>query len=639
MLNTSNQLQQTTIMCMLLVMHMMTSMLSAQSSKLWPEAVEGLVEYDRTEFEIFNQRKAILRQQTLYHIYHSDKKGRGRVVVEESTFKSCRKISITLLDMNNKVIRKSSSDDIKKAEITPGYALYSDSKYQYIEEFSQAALPYKVLIETEVEYRSLFFWPDWYPQDDIPVLHASYKLILHEDIDYSVSASGLSPTPETGREGGKTVHLWKLNVLEPRLQEDFVSPDDRFQIKLIFKPNRFELAGNTGYSKSWDDFARWYAGLLAGRQSLPGDAILQIKQMLKPLSSDREKIAVLYRFLQDYTHYVAIHLGIGGWQPHSAESVFRNKYGDCKDLSILMVAMLEVAGIKAYPALARFKDSGLVDPDFPSNQFNHCIAAVPLPDDTLFVECTADYQAAEVAGRNLEGTHVLMITENGGELVRIPESPASSNRLATHVKGSLTSTGMLKLDGNSSASGNWAGYLRGNLAERKSEEATEWLERFVGRYFPRLSFDQVAVANIKDSLSLPVDIEFTTAISNAAATSGRRLFFNANLFSRITSDNIPDEAVDERRLPVFYFFANQRSDSVTVKIPLGYSLESSPKAQTLETPFGHYRTAFSFKGGKLTYFRELELTRTQIDTSEYGDYLAFLNQISKNDKAKFVFKR
>ena len=40
--------------------------------------------------------------------------------------------------------------------------------------------------------------------------------------------------------------------------------------------------------------------------------------------------------------------GIGGWQANHAADIFRNRYGDCKDKTTLLIAMLHVAGIDAY---------------------------------------------------------------------------------------------------------------------------------------------------------------------------------------------------------------------------------------------------------------------------------------------------
>ena len=53
-------------------------------------------------------------------------------------------------------------------------------------------------------------------------------------------------------------------------------------------------------------------------------------------------------FVQHDIRYVAIELGIGGWQPHTASDVFSHRYGDCKDKATLMRTMLHEIGVDSY---------------------------------------------------------------------------------------------------------------------------------------------------------------------------------------------------------------------------------------------------------------------------------------------------
>ncbi len=91
------------------------------------------------------------------------------------------------------------------------------------------------------------------------------------------------------------------------------------------------------------------------------------------------KDQALYEYLQSTTRYVNIQLGIGSWQPFDATYVHTRGYGDCKALSNYMIAMLQAAGVEAYPVLIRHgEEAPEVLADFPSNQFNHMIACAKL---------------------------------------------------------------------------------------------------------------------------------------------------------------------------------------------------------------------------------------------------------------------
>ena len=58
-----------------------------------------------------------------------------------------------------------------------------------------------------------------------------------------------------------------------------------------------------------------------------------------------DKTEAIADFVQQQIRYFVIEIGIGGYQPHSAGDIFRNRYGDCKDKATLLSAMLSTVGI------------------------------------------------------------------------------------------------------------------------------------------------------------------------------------------------------------------------------------------------------------------------------------------------------
>ena len=60
----------------------------------------------------------------------------------------------------------------------------------------------------------------------------------------------------------------------------------------------------------------------------------------------------IYDFVSTRFRYIGIDLGHRRYAPHSAAEVLVNRYGDCKDKHTLFAALLQAAGIKAYPVLA-----------------------------------------------------------------------------------------------------------------------------------------------------------------------------------------------------------------------------------------------------------------------------------------------
>ena len=94
-----------------------------------------------------------------------------------------------------------------------------------------------------------------------------------------------------------------------------------------------------------------------------------------------QKMQAIAAFVQHDIRYVAIELGIGGWQPHAAPDVFSHRYGDCKDKATLMRTMLREIGVESYHVVINTQ-RGAVTRDAPAhNGFNHVILAIKLPDE------------------------------------------------------------------------------------------------------------------------------------------------------------------------------------------------------------------------------------------------------------------
>jgi len=111
--------------------------------------------------------------------------------------------------------------------------------------------------------------------------------------------------------------------------------------------------------------------------------------LTKGLTSDEDKIRAIFNDVALHIHYVGLEFGIGRYQPHPADDVLSNEYGDCKDKHTLLAAELKAVGIDSWPVL--ISSSREIDPDTPSPaQFNHVITVVPSGGKLLWMDSTEE---------------------------------------------------------------------------------------------------------------------------------------------------------------------------------------------------------------------------------------------------------
>ncbi|MGD9898664.1 MAG: transglutaminase family protein [Calditrichaceae bacterium] len=557
--------------------------------------------------------------------------------LQESDFIEAKDIKAVITDTSGRKLRELQKNEIKESTISPDHILYVKNKNKYFE-LVYHTYPYVLEYSYKLELSSLFFWPSWYPQSDIPILFSSYKLILEHPVSYNNYGIGMEVIPVRTIERGDSVHYWEIENVIPRISEDFLPPENEIQMALFFAPQNFRLGESYGSFVNWDAMADWYRIMAKGSYELSQEAKNEVHELIKGLDNQYEKTRTLYKYLQEKTRYAAIYLDIGGWQPHSAISVHKNRYGDCKDLTTYMVAMLTEAGIQAYPALAKTRDRGTVIKDFPSNQFNHCIAFVPFEDDTLWLECTADFLDIKDMPYKIEGIDALVIKDDAGEMIQTPVAPSDKNRWISSSTAEIYLSGTLNIKSCVKTTGKQKRFFKSLFEYAKNDDKKIELQKIFGNYIPGLTINNYEF--LEDGTDERVVlINFDGVYEKGVTKSGSRLFINPNIFNRKTSSNIPDEDEDEREFPIHFNYPYKDTDSVRIKIPYGYVLEAAPEMINIDNSFATFKTEFKFEDQYLYFVRFFEYKTNHFSRDLYSEFVGFLKTVVKFDQTKFVFKK
>ncbi len=137
----------------------------------------------------------------------------------------------------------------------------------------------------------------------------------------------------------------------------------------------------------WNDVKLWFQNIIFDKKyKLSKKNIEFFKKVVKnnKLKNKKDIIKFFYNYILDNIHYVGIELGIHSYKPYSPDSVFENKYGDCKDRALLFLNILKIFNIDVKIVLVSTNDFGIYDFDIPSySYFNHAIVYIPEFDKYL----------------------------------------------------------------------------------------------------------------------------------------------------------------------------------------------------------------------------------------------------------------
>lgn len=128
---------------------------------------------------------------------------------------------------------------------------------------------------------------------------------------------------------------------------------------------------------AWKDIVDGGLTLFALPGSPNHEVDAQAKQLASTAHSDAERALNVIRFVQEEIRYTGLELGSGAYQPSQPQEVLERRYGDCKDKTLLAVALLRDLGIDASPVLVSTRWVGHLHTRLPSpGNFNHTIVKV-----------------------------------------------------------------------------------------------------------------------------------------------------------------------------------------------------------------------------------------------------------------------
>ena len=352
------------------------------------EVINSVIEDYNCEVEYSSLTSGTCREQTTVTILNENGVGAGHIVIHCDKFMSLEGFKGVITDADGKEVKKLSKKDLKMTEASSSL---SDDSYTYYYETYAPRYPYTVRYEVvqKIKNQSIAFAGfHAYDSRDQSVKRAHYSISVPKEVGLrykEINVSGVVKTQQTADRITATVEMTDL----PAIPTEVYSPSlGSLAPRVVFAPENFSYDGFKGDMKSWNSFGKWLYGLFEGRDVLPEELKAKVHQLADGCSTNREKVKVLYRFLQENTRYVSIQLGIGGYRPMAAADVFAKGFGDCKALSFYMKALLKEVGIESNYAVIS-TDKANVMADFANvTEFNHAILQVPLEADTLWLECT-----------------------------------------------------------------------------------------------------------------------------------------------------------------------------------------------------------------------------------------------------------
>lgn len=275
---------------------------------------------------------------------------------------------------------------------------------------------------------------------------------------------------------------WKVEVVPSKIESSFLSFFGIYEnhhlplMRTIVVPAAYRF-------KERQFLNAWYYDIIQNQRGLDLNAKTKIDELTTGINDPIKITETIYHFVQSKFKYVGIETGLGAFIPYHVNEVFKNKQGDCKDLSNFLSEALTYKGIKSSVALASTFNH-ISDCDFPSlSSTNHLICVVYINENFYILDPTDQIHLLGTPVQSLQDRSILIINSDGGEFYVNTSTESNENEISYNI--------ILKAD---SIDGIMQGSFKvlykgisGNFLKRNYlNVGNEDLNNFVKKYFERI---------------------------------------------------------------------------------------------------------------------------------------------------------
>lgn len=259
-----------------------------------------------------------------------------------------------------------------------------------------------------------------------PVDLYSVRILYSKDKNYTYKCVGYDTTTVSNNLIGnyREIEISNKDVKALKMEEgtpSWIIPYKYFTLSSI---------------KSWKEVNTWAQEVFGLKKEPELESVF--KEIFVGNETLDEKINKVIDYVQDDIRYMGIESGIGSFKPSAPDKVVKQRFGDCKDKSLLLVWLLKKIGIsKAYPALVNVAMLYETDKLQPSNEiFNHCIVKFEHENKTYWVDPTITQQGGDY--KNLAMVDYGRALVVGESLDTIPLMSPQNTKATTFIKEDLS---------------------------------------------------------------------------------------------------------------------------------------------------------------------------------------------------------
>lgn len=393
--------------------------------------------------------------------------------------------------------------------------------------------------------------------------------------------------------------------------KSYVLPDGRIRYEYEFKqenpyppePGRVELidfAPGVQFSTYADyaTLAKTFQTLMHPKTQVTPKVQILADRLTAGAKTPIQKAQKLYDWVSTNIRYVGIDVGSSGFEPHTADEILANQYGDCKDHVVLLESLLLAAGIESTPALINMSDTYLL-PELAGTQFDHVITYIPSME--LYLDSTAQFAEFGVLPQSEQGKPTLLA--KSGQVHATPNSSSKRDFTVTHTKLKLLPDGRIIGSANYTPHGAYTYTSRTAQFNYEDQDSQTVVDSILRRY--QESGTGEMTHGDPNDLSTAWTVQSTFELDPVINLPGKSAFSVPTGLSPGYIKMLAKERPFLNRRYPYVCGSDRHVEHIELTLPSNVRVVSVPGGLTADIGKQFYRSTYKLSGNTLKVTREL----------------------------------
>lgn len=446
----------------------------------------------------------------------------------------------------------------------------------------------------------------------VPIHLVQYRLLASVNRKLYFKDSNQPPSAEKSSSGNTSIYQWKAERVGAYNSEDrtpsWVNPYMRVEV--------------TDF-KDWNELSEWALELFKVQRK-PSPKLQAFMDSIRALPTVEHQVIAAIRTIQDKVRYFSLVDGMSSYQPHPPSEVFSNRYGDCKDKSLLLAQVLSSVGVKSAPVLVTTDVGPALKELLPSPwNFNHCIVRFELQDSAYYVDPTISFQRGGLEQLSTPAYHFGVVADPAlPGLTEIANPPVNKSLIrAVEDFEFLAVPGPATLHVETVYSGAEANGVRDGFKAAAQEDTDQNYRDFYANEYPNITLTK-SIRYEDDTIKNTVRVIEDYQVPDFWLYDSTARQYKAEMYGRVIGGYLSKPSTKSRKMPFTITYPLDIELVTNVHLPETWNVTDAEK--TIQGP------GFVFKASTFYHDRLIRNRFTYLHTTnavEPGKTSEFANKI------------